>query len=227
MRDFVYGKDVVLEAFKIDGYYRWACATDVQITVNSELDFTTTPNSAGWRTKKPSGLNDWFIEFKSLTVLQDAVNTFWYGWETMLESIRNSGLNIRLTFTDIAGNSKYWTGFVYIPQTIMGGATGDFSIDQIKFEGSGAFDPTGALLINSNNVIRVDWITTGAEPNVLQDNALIGKTLKHVSFEGDDRFRIITVGVPNGNEVKFTSATGSILFPFVFDPNQVAYCLAE
>jgi hypothetical protein len=220
-------KNVVLEAFKDDGYYRWACAFSVRVTVNSEIDFTTTPKSGGWRTKKPSGLNDWFIEFQSLTVLQDAVNTFWFGWQTMLESIRNNGMNIRLTFTDIAGQTKYWTGFVYIPQTIMGGDTGDFSTDQIKFEGSGSFDPTGALITNSDSVIRVDWITTGIEPNVLQSNSLIGKTIKHVSFEGDDRFKPITVGVPNANQVLFNSGAGTLTFPFNFDPNQVAYALAE
>lgn len=228
MRDFVYGKDVKLEAYKIDGYYPFACATEVTLTMNTEIDFTTTPDSGYYRTKKSVGLNDWFIEFKSVTVLQDAVNTFWYSWETLLEQIRNNELNIRLTFKDRTNHTKYIIGKVIIPQTIMGGLTGDFSTDSIRFEGTGPLDIDGLTIPTISMLGRFDWITTGAEPNVIVGPpAMIGKTIKQISYEGDDKWRIITSGIPNDKEVLYNSAVPSMTWKNDFDANDIGHVLYE
>ena len=136
MRDFVYGKDVKLYAYKTDGYYPFACARSVKISVNSEIDETTNPSSHSWRRYQPTGLNGYNIELNAITVLQDAVSTLWYSWELMLESIRNNGLDLKIEFTDRVGNTRYATGFGYIPDSSIGGVAGDFSESDLSILGS-------------------------------------------------------------------------------------------
>lgn len=231
MRSFVYGKMVKVYAYKTDGYYPFACARTVVFSMDSEIDETTNPSSPAWRRYKPSGMNGWTIDLNAITVLQDPVSTLWFSWELMLEAIRANGLDIKVEFTDKDGNSRYATGFVFIPKSGISGSADDISESDISFLGSGSLTWDGTLLPSiTMGVKRISWVTTGSEPNVLQDNGMIGLAatdIYEVSLEGDDKYKVITVGTPTERQVLFNSGAGTLTFKNDFDPNMYAFALVK
>lgn len=218
MRDFVYGDDVVLEAYKENAYIPFACVEEVAIAMQSEIMPTSVPDSGAWADFTYAGKNSWTAQLNGVLVLKDAVNALWFGWEMFLLQVRSTPLNIRMRWKDRQGIEKYCTGKVLIPDSGISGKSGDISRYSIRFQGTGPLDLNGALVppvITNMNKVRIDWIATGAEPNILQHNDLIGITaaqLMEVSWEGDDKFQIITSGEPNDKQVRLDNAAGTIRF---------------
>lgn len=228
MRKFVYGDDVILEAYKGGEYRAFACVEKVQVSVSSELLNATTEGDGAWEHFVPSGRNRWDASLSGVTVLRDLVDTLWYSWETFLLQVRTQGLNVRFRMSDPGGFEKYFTGFVYIPESAIEGTSGDFSRFSVKMQGSGAIEPDGILEPPIEpDVERIEWITTGAEPNLVQSNKLIGITkeqVQHVSYEGDDKFFVITAGEPNGKQVLLDNGAGTLRFQNDFEAGDQVWC---
>jgi hypothetical protein len=228
MRQFVYGDDVILKAFRVDGYYPFACVEKVQVRVYSELMNVTTQGDGAWEYFKPSGRNRWDASLSGVTVLRDLVDTLWYGWETFLKQIRTQGLNVLFEITDPGGFVKSFYGFVYIPESEINGTSGDFSRFSVNLQGSGPIDPNGIIQpITEPDVERLEWIATGAEPNIVQHNKLIGITkdqVQMVSFEGDDKYFVIVAGEPNGKQVRLDNAAGTLRFAVDFENGDQIWC---
>jgi hypothetical protein len=218
MRDFVYGKDVVISAFKGDDYYPFACAEEVRINVKTELLPASAPGSGLWEEVRPSGRNSWAASLTGVTVLKDDNDTLWFPWELFKAQIRSSGLQVKFDFIDKNGFTKYATGFVYIPNSEINGVVGDgeFSRFTVEFVGSGPLDVEGLIIdpTNDKEVKHKFFIATEGQ-NVFADNALIGLSgtdVLQVSREGDDKYSIITTGLPNDRQVLFNSGGGNITF---------------
>lgn len=229
MRDFVYGKDVIIEAWKDNNYYPFACAEEVSIKVTSELLPTNTPDTGVWDYYKPSGKNGWSMTMTGVTVLTDPASTLWYAWETLKYQLRTTGLDIKIRFIDRNGFEMTAIGHVKIPESEIGGRADDFSRFAVQFQGSGPLDINGLSIPTINpNVKRIDWITTGAEPNKVQDNFLIGRSaseIMQVSLEGDDKFQVIASGEPTHKQVRLDSGEGSLRFAIDFDPEWFIYAI--
>jgi len=228
MRDFVWGKGVVLQAFKVDGYYSFACARTVRLRMNTEPIETTVPGDGAWKSFASSNQNEYVIELNLITVLKDAVDALWFSWETLLEQIRSNAMDLKMTWTDRTGFTKYATFKGLIIETVIDGtAEDDFSYSSITLKGAGKFDITGLITTTGDKVRRKEWIATGAEPNVLQDNDLIGRTMKYVNWEANDKFSFISIGVPNPMQCLFDSSAGTLTFLNNLAPNDFVYCLYE
>lgn len=228
MRKFVYGDDVILEAYKGGDYRAFACVEKIQVSVYSELVNVTTSGDGAWEHFKPTGRNRWDAALSGVTVLRDLVDTLWYSWETFLYQVRTQGLDVRFRLTDPDGFEKFFTGFVYIPESEINGTSGDFSRFSVKMQGSGPIDPDGIIEPPIEpDVERLEWIATGAEPNLVQHNKLIGITasqIQHVSLEGDDKFFVIIAGEPNGKQVLLDNGAGTLRFQNDFEANDQIWC---
>lgn len=228
MRDFVYGDDVVISAYKDGDYYPFACAEEVEISMLSELLAASSPDSGVWEQYRPSNRNSWRMSMTGVTVLKDDVDTLWYSWETLIYQLRTVGLNVKIDFTDRKGFNKYATGFVYIPESNISGKSGDFSRFAIQFQGSGPLDVNGIIVPPENpNVERLEWII-GAETKEVQNNKLIGITagkVLEVSLEGYDIFKVITVGDPTEKQVKLDNAAGKLIFKNTLEVDDYLWCL--
>jgi hypothetical protein len=228
---------VQLLAWKTDGYYPFACADACVINVQNEMLTTTTPSSGTWRTRMPSGISDWNVNISMVTVLRDLVNTFWFSWETILESVRKNQVQLKFKLTDTSGYEKYAVGYAWIELTsISMNMTEPFSTSTVNFLSNGALDLSSLITPNNPRVItpRPQWITTGAENGILTDARLIGKTkndIQQLSGEGDDKWKIIDTGVPvEGREAKFDTTTGSFIFTLSsgqFDANLFFYAIVN
>jgi hypothetical protein len=231
----VWAKDVQLLAWKTDAYYPFACAERGRLLVGSEMLDTTTPSSGSWKTSMPAGVNEWEIEIGMVTVLRDLVNTFWFSWESILESVRKNRIQLKWKMTDRAGYEKYAVGYAWITETeIEYQMAAGLSGSTIKFLGDSYLDLSSLITPINKKVIRIPWTTTGTENCELQDNRLIGVTKEqvvHVSLEGDDKWDIIDTGTPvEGRQVKLDNAIGKLIWTITagqFDANLYAYAIVD
>lgn len=232
MRDFVDGMHFVFEAWKDDDFYPFACAEEGEINMQSELLPASTAATGAWEEFRPSGKNSWAASLSGVIVLRDLVDQLWFSWELFVEAIRRNGLDMRFTYTDrTLGFSKTQRGKVYLPETGHSFKADDFARWFAKLQGSGPLDPTGLLATPVNTKqVRIDWEATGAEPNIVQDNRLIGILLNQimeVSWEGDDKFKPIGSGDPNAKQVRHDGTAGTLRFLNSFEPGDYIYCLIE
>lgn len=228
MRDFVYGDDVLVEAFKDGDYYPFACVEKVKVRMKSEQVETTVPDSGAWKDILPTGRNEWDVTMSGVTVLRDLVDILWFSWETLLYQLRMEGLQLRINFKDRNGFEKFVVGKAYIEESQIDGTSGDFSRWDLQMNGSGPLDVEGITEpVQNPNVTRIEWIATGAEPNEVQDNRLIGLAKANillVSLEGDDKFFVITAGLPTDRQVLLDNAAGKLKFKNNFEPGFYIWC---
>lgn len=232
MRKFVYGRDVVMLAQKNGSpdYYPFACAENVRLSMSSELLPSSTADTGNWETFVKSGKNGWTAELSGVLVLEDEVDTLWFGWEMFLLQVRDSGLNLKFVFTDKDDNVKFATGFAWIPNAEISGTMEDFANYITQLQGSGPLDLSGLLpnIEPDMGDIRIEWITSGAEPNVVQDSKLVGLAkadIKEVSWEGDDKWFIITTGTPTDRQVLLDNVAGTLKFKNNFENGDYVWAL--
>lgn len=231
MRDFVNGMDMVFKAWKVNNFYPFACAEEGEITMSSELLPASTATSGAWEEVRPSGRNGWSVSASGVLVLKDSIDVLWFSWELFLEQVRRIGLDLKIEWTDRNGFMKSATGKVYIPETTMNFKADDFARWLSKFQGSGPLDLSGVIATPVNTIrMRIDWIATGAEPNLVQDNRLIGKLanqVMEVSLEGDDKFQIISTGDPTHKQARLDNVAGTLRFLNDFTAGDYVRCEVE
>lgn len=226
MRPFVFGDGVIIEAWKVDGYYPFACAEEVTFRMKTEMAETTTADSGAWEYYTPTGRNGWTASLKGVLVLNDPDDDLWYALETFLLSVRGQGLQIRILFRDKNGVERYALGEVFIPEGEITATMDDFARYVEQFQGSGPFDLSETITPPDGNKMktkRLFWITTGAEPNVVQHNDLIGIALEDVTLvsrESDDKLQIIDSGSPSARQVRLDNNAGTLRWANDFDPNE-------
>lgn len=208
----VQGKDVVLLAYNQDGYYPFACAQELTLTVDTEQLPATSVNSGTYRRKKP-GLSDWKVSLSGLTYLRDQNAVKYFVLDTLLQQIRLEGLQVQFVFTDGDGYSRTLSGHVTISSTQVGKTTGQLSKYSLEFEGDGAFDmdlPTPPS--TSFDVKRYDYTATGAEM-FFSDPVLIGRRIIGFFRESTPIVGVITSGTPGVKQVLYKSSSGRFEFP--------------
>jgi predicted secreted protein len=225
MRKFVYGKDVVILAKKNGSpdYYPFACAESVKLKMETELVNTSTVDTGAWETSAPSGRNSWSAILSGVLVLKDEIDNLWFGWEMFLLQVRSEGLDLKFVMTDVEGNEKFATGAVWVPSSEISGDAEEFANYMVNLQGNGQLDMSGILDVIPEDMgdIRIEWIATEGQ-TVYQDNRLIGlinetgqngrKDVSEVSWEGDDKFFVITEGEPSDRQVKLDNVNGTLRF---------------
>lgn len=231
MRKFVYGDDVVILAWKGDGYYPFACVETCEVELLTELLESSAPGSGAWEDYEPSGRNSWTAKMGGVMVLEDDIDTLWYSWELFLQQVRSNGLDLKFAWKDKEGNEKYATGKAYIPSSSMIGTAADFGRWLATLQGTGPLDLNGVLIENIDmGSLRIELIATGAEPNKFQHNKLIGLNVAdiyEVSWEGDDKWKVITGGVPTAKQVRLDNVTGELIFLNNFEVNDFIWALIK
>ncbi|MEQ1678524.1 MAG: hypothetical protein ABL876_17645, partial [Chitinophagaceae bacterium] len=222
----VYGKDVIIEAWKVDGYYPFACAEEVTIRMRTELAETSSADSGAWEYYIPTGRNGWTASLRGVLVLNDPDDDLWYALETFLLSVRGESLQIRMRFIDKNGEERYALGEVYIPEGEISGSMEDFARYVEQFQGSGPLDLSQTITPPDGENMktkRLFWITNGAEPNEVQHNDLIGIALEDVTLvsrESDDKLEIIDSGSPTARQVRLDNNAGLLRWLNHFEANE-------
>lgn len=208
MADVVRGKNIVLTAIKDSEYRPFACATDLTLTVNTELLETSTATTGPYRTFRPVGLSDWDVELGGVLFLRDLAVTKNYALESIIQQIREDGYDIKITFTDEGGFVKTFSGFVFIPTTVISKNSASNGRWNIRFQGSGEFELDVSFTPILYDVNTYYYDASGGETN-FTDATLIGR-IPILGFRSTDEYKVITVGSPGQQELLYDDTTGDI-----------------
>lgn len=184
------GKNVNIKAFYIDGWYPFACATEIDFVSDYELIERTGPNSGAWK-EFGLRLGEWEFTLKTIThiVPPAGIGTFLTVFTALQESIRRQGLLLELSFIDKIGNAKTITGRAVIPNVNINAGAEGFSNDTIKFKGTGGYTLGSVISETPDNnnemaydVLDGDFTATEGQTSVVLSH-LIGCELLGV-FRG-------------------------------------------
>lgn len=221
MSNYVHGMDVILEAYIIDGYKPFLCATDAIFELTTEIIPTTTADSGLFRTKT-SRLTDGRITLSGVTVVDGTTGATVFN--TTEEQVRQTGYDIRLTYTDKDGNEAFFTSHVLISSTIINGQATLYSDYQVILELDGAVGiDAGELATTANEVNKYTYIATGGETTI-SNAALIGRTILSVDRSHSEH-EVITSGTPTDSQALYTSAAGQMDFSYAMYPGEYTLIL--
>lgn len=204
------GKDVLLAIHNGTDYIPYLCSTDCSISIKPELiPVTTLGNGRG--TKRRVRRIEWSVSFSGISAtVSDTEAMFVFDFANPANIIQE--IQIRLSFTDGAGNSKSFYGYVLTESIEISGGADDFSSFEHGLVGNGMYSIVTEILstpaLGDADSILIDATDT---TTIITSATLVGKTLLGVSRAGR-WYAVITSGTPAATEVKFNSATGSLTF---------------
>lgn len=152
------GKDVILEVYKDGAYVPWKCATTCSIHIKPEIVDKTT-YSSGFAINRHVRRLDWSVDISGVSILDDHWNVF-----DSLNIVRIiNGFQIRMTFTDTAGNTAVFTGTVIMEDASISGDAQDFAMFDESMLGNGAFTlvTTVGGVVTSTFDYSLDFSITG------------------------------------------------------------------
>lgn len=208
----VQGKNVVLTAYNIDGYYGFYCAQSVDLTIETEQLPATNINGGGFRGNKP-GKTSWEINLSGVLFVRDTSDKNWTHADLTSEQARKSGLDLKILFTNESGNYEQFTGHANPQSTTASGNAGELAKFNVKFAGDSSYERNAIIppSTSADDVKRYEYIATGGESFFTYAD-LIGRTILEVQREATPTLALITVGTPNPRQAKYTTASGRIDF---------------
>jgi len=208
------GENVLLEADLGGQWIPFACVTSLEFYYDTELIEKATVGLQGFKSYV-SGMGEWGFTLSTVTHVVPPSGTMYTVFDTLLLSLRKNGLDIRTIYQDNNGNLIEITGHVMIPHTGIASPVDGFSEDTIEMKGSGAFALSTTLTnpgtTNTDLQDPIDYTSPAGGETDFTDPDLVGATLVYVGRDGIDH-EVITVGTPNAKQVKFITATGTIVF---------------
>lgn len=219
----VEGKNVVLEAKKlIDGEYQYvgfACATSVDFFYETEMIEKATVGMAGHRSWT-YGMSSWGGSLQSVTHAV-GTNNMLTVFDTLLYSLRKTGLDIRLKYEDNNGNLQVITGHILIPKTGIASPVDGFSEDTIDFIGNGTFALTTTIIDpddEAGKLMTFDVTSAGGELTITVPDT-INRELITFTRDGIGQ-EVLTSGTPLAKQVKHDASTGVIYLPNATNPDE-------
>jgi len=196
----VKGKDVLLEILAPPGdglapdWLPFVCCKDVAIKISPELISKTTYSSGKWNEYKTRRI-DWTVTLSGVSVVSDA------GWEvfsTVVPENIFTAWDIRMTFSDTAGNNAQFTGKILTKDASIDGNEGEFSNFDNTFQGTGAY----TLSINGTPIGGGGGGTTPVKLNTPSGLAIFPFSDTHGVFTWTD-----TNTVPNESGFRLEVST--------------------
>lgn len=214
----VQGKNCILYGLRDGDYFPFACGQELTLSEDTEMIPTTTVNSGKFRTFLPR-FSDWKLSLTGVFFLRK--DSDYVALELFTDTIRSNGLDIKAVYTDDEGAFQVITGSVLFPSKSITATVGQLTKWASSMQGNGPYtidelDTSGATFNSNTEVKTLEYTSpSGGETSKIFTD-LVNKTLDKILYVGRDGVGqdIIDTGTPNGKQVKFISATGTIEFPF-------------
>jgi hypothetical protein len=209
MDEFVLGENVILRALdETSGdYLPFLCSTTCSLQVTTELIDTTATTNGKYNAYRPT-FTDATLSLSGITYIEHEGIDGFTVFDTTTEQLRNSGLNIEMSFTDQQARTRSIRMFVYITDTIINGDVEDFSDYEIEFQASGGYEIENFITPTSSEVGTVEYTATGGETS-FTDPELVGRTIIEFTRAGIGK-QVITAGTPNDMQAKYSSGLGKM-----------------
>ncbi len=217
------GKQAVLSVLIDDVYRPIFCAISCYFRFDQEEVLKTTINSGKFR-ERTTRLIDWEFGLSGLTKIDNTDGQAAFFW-FIQESVRGSVQNIRLVFTDDAGNEQTISGNCIIKQGQIDNLVSGFSTATISFPGTGPFS-MGPVTGAAPTDLFKKYLETTEGAHVVSHADLAGIVEIFLVLRESGAFDVVT-GVPVGTQVRYDSGvgTGSLTFDilFPFEPGEIVY----
>lgn len=201
----VRGKDTILYVYNVDGYYPAMCATGMTFNAPQEMIPATSVNGGNFK-QFVSGMTSWTVSLEG--ILQN-VNSGGYGtFDFLLAATRQTGVDIKLVYTDPDGIDRVLSGHAFIPNVSIRDNVADFALTSVELQGSGAYTIGSFTTPNPGSVFSYIYTGTGGETSFTYA-PLINRTILEALWFRAVPTEVITVGTPNAAQVKYTSTTGT------------------
>jgi hypothetical protein len=226
----ILGEDVLLMIFEGGEYVPYICAKEVAIEFIPELVNKTTLSSGRGYEYKVRRV-DWKVTISGISSIVGTGHTVFDA--VNIDKIF-TGSQIKMEFTDEAGNEHVFTGTVLMENGVITGPQDEFSGFDLSFQGSGLWNATEDTSGTpppepvSDNV-ESDWwemtegsnIVSGA--SAIKSLSLVGVTVLDVARSGMS-YDIVTTA-PGNREVKHDSAAGTLEFETDAYPDETVFVL--
>jgi hypothetical protein len=201
----VHGKDVIFSVLDGGTFHPLLCSTNCSLTTNTEAIPTTTYSSGSNRSFRPR-LNDYSLSLYGLTVIEGEGGMLW-----LLNRQKNGEtFGYQLAFTDTEDTVTYITGYAFITSSTFNGDATAFSDFQLELQGTGAYTVADLPTENFGEVNLYEYDAIGGETEI-SNVAITNKTVLEVMRDGI-AYKVILTGTPAGNQVKYTTSTGTLTF---------------
>ena len=222
---FVRGQNIILFIYDGGIWKPVVCGRDCSFETSAEDIETSITGSGVWRTYEYAALT-WTCSFDGVILLdglnqlslQD-VRAFQYGRQKVL---------IRYQREDDASNVYTDEGYGLITSISDSGNFEDLGLFSIQIKGTGPLTSviTPTPVDPTAKVHRFEYEAVGGETE-FSDSELIGKDIIDVVCDGIGRSGIITSGTPVGQEVRYNSGLGKLIFPFDLAAGTEVYVLYQ
>jgi hypothetical protein len=220
-------------AYIFDGgvWKLYVCATNIELSVNTEFIETSVSGSGLWATYAPTK-NSFTLSLSGVVDL-DETGTLSLP-DLRQKQITQETLLLRFQRTDDSGN--VYTGVYadelnfFITNSTDAGPFDGMNTFTITGQGTGAltqiFTPIVPVPVGTGLVYRYEFTAT-ANQTTLTDATLIGKTILEFNIDGLGAGKIITSGTPVGTEVKYISVTGEFDWAIPAEDGEEGYILYQ
>ena len=137
MSEVISGQDVIIDIYKVDGYYPFVCAEDVSIEIDMDIKSVKTIGSGKWREYRGQTLG-WTITSKGLLPYDDDVNVTIF--DMVDRQLNMLHVPVRIVFRDNESNvvkAVYGEGLV---KTTSLNGPNDFAGGTFTMLGSGPLE---------------------------------------------------------------------------------------
>ncbi len=220
----VTGENCLLEFYHDGDWEPYACARSITLSTTTELIETSVTGSGKNKHFTPT-VNTISGNADGVTHLNKP------GFLTLfqLRQFQLGHVKQRCRFTRTANDGSLYIDTVdfFITNVTDTSSFDNISTFTMEFQGTGVL---GQTIIEPDPIItkvkRLEYTGVGGELG-FTNALLIDKDIIAVNKDGLGNSKIVTTGSPASKEVKYTAATGTLLWAVEFEPNEEAYVLYQ
>ena len=234
MADNVIGKNILLyyheppsEAYPEGRDIPFSCSTNCTFSVNVDQKEVTSQTSAWYREYK-NDIATWTVTCEGLITLDG------YGYLFLLQQQQDrTTILVKFVIDNGVDGLVVISGNCNLTSLQINAPYKDIATYSVNLQGTGAYgttgttiDPSGTVIVAGGAIYSKGYMAAGGETTIVWSD-MIGKSCLYVSRGGIDVQDILVSGTPVDEQVKWTSATGTLTFSRVLESGEYVRFLGQ
>lgn len=234
MADNVIGKNIMLyyheppsEAYPEGRDIPFSCSTNCTFSVNVDQKEVTSQTSAWYREYK-NDIATWTVTCEGLITLDG------YGYLFLLQQQQDrTTILVKFVIDNGVDGLVVISGNCNLTSLQINAPYKDIATYSVSLQGTGAYgttgttiDPSGTVIVAGGAIYSKGYTAAGGETTIVWSD-MIGKSCLYVSRGGIDVQDILVTGTPIDEQVKWTSATGTLTFSRALESGEYVRFLGQ
>ena len=234
MADNVIGKNIMLyyheppsEAYPEGRDIPFSCSTNCTFSVNVDQKEVTSQTSAWYREYK-NDIATWTVTCEGLITLDG------YGYLFLLQQQQDrTTILVKFVIDNGVDGLVVISGNCNLTSLQINAPYKDIATYSVNLQGTGAYgttgttiDPSGTVIVAGGAIYSKGYTAAGGETTIVWSD-MIGKSCLYVSRGGIDVQDILVTGTPIDEQVKWTSATGTLTFSRALESGEYVRFLGQ